>query len=43
VAEVAVLFHPAQGQKCDRCWKVLPDVGTHKHPGTCQRCSDALG
>ncbi len=38
-----VEFHPAQGQKCDRCWKVLPDVGTHKHPGTCARCDAALG
>jgi isoleucyl-tRNA synthetase len=43
VPEVAVLFHPARGAKCERCWKVLPDVGTHKHPGTCQRCNDALG
>jgi isoleucyl-tRNA synthetase len=43
VPEVAVLFHPAKGGKCERCWKVLPDVGTHKHPGTCQRCNDALG
>lgn len=39
----AVRFRLSQGQKCERCWKVLPDVGTHKHPGTCQRCSDALG
>jgi isoleucyl-tRNA synthetase len=43
VPDVAVLFHPAKGAKCERCWKVLPDVGTHKHPGTCKRCSDALG
>ncbi|AZL58432.1 isoleucine--tRNA ligase [Tabrizicola piscis] len=43
VPDVAVLFHPAHGAKCERCWRVLPDVGTHKHPGTCQRCSDALG
>lgn len=43
VPEVAVLFHPARGQKCDRCWKVLPDVGTHQHPGTCRRCNAALG
>ena len=43
VPGVAVTFHPAQGQKCERCWKVLPDVGTHKHPGTCARCSQALG
>jgi isoleucyl-tRNA synthetase len=43
VPNVAVVFGPAKGAKCERCWKVLPDVGTHKHPGTCQRCSDALG
>jgi isoleucyl-tRNA synthetase len=43
VPYVAVQFEPAKGQKCERCWKVLPDVGTHKHPGTCQRCNDALG
>ncbi|WP_374642641.1 isoleucine--tRNA ligase [Tabrizicola sp.] len=43
VPEVAVVFHPAAGTKCERCWKVLPDVGTHKHAGTCQRCNDALG
>ena len=38
-----VIFHPAKGQKCERCWRVLPDVGTHKHAGTCARCNDALG
>jgi isoleucyl-tRNA synthetase len=43
VPDVAVLFHPAPGHKCDRCWRVLPDVGTHKHPGTCARCDAALG
>ncbi|KAF0115020.1 MAG: isoleucyl-tRNA synthetase [Rhodobacteraceae bacterium] len=43
VPQVAVVFEPAKGGKCERCWRVLPDVGTHKHPGTCQRCNDALG
>ncbi|WP_309666701.1 isoleucine--tRNA ligase, partial [Tabrizicola sp.] len=43
VPGVGVVFELAPGEKCERCWKVLPDVGTHKHPGTCQRCSDALG
>jgi isoleucyl-tRNA synthetase len=42
VPDVAVLFHPAPGQKCERCWRVLPDVCAHKHPGTCARCSGAL-
>ncbi|QYX56692.1 isoleucine--tRNA ligase [Roseovarius sp. SCSIO 43702] len=40
---VAVVFEKAAGRKCQRCWKVLPDVGAHAHPETCKRCSDALG
>ncbi len=40
---VGVVFELAPGHKCQRCWKVLPDVGTHKHPGTCARCDAALG
>ncbi|TQS73211.1 isoleucine--tRNA ligase [Rhodobacteraceae bacterium] len=43
IADIAVVFERAQGEKCERCWKILPDVGTHKHPKTCQRCNDALG
>ncbi len=34
-AEIA----PAPGQKCDRCWRVLTEVGHHaKHPSLCLRC-----
>ncbi|MGP6088233.1 isoleucine--tRNA ligase [Antarctobacter jejuensis] len=40
---VTVVFEKADGAKCQRCWKILPDVGTHSHPGTCKRCNDALG
>ena len=43
VAGVAVVFREAAGEKCERCWKVLPDVGTHAHAGTCARCDEALG
>lgn len=29
----------AEGEKCVRCWHVLPDVNTHAdHPGLCSRC-----
>ena len=42
VADVAVVFAPAPGGKCARCWQVLPDVGTHAHPQTCARCDAAL-
>ncbi len=40
---VGVVFEKAEGEKCQRCWKVLPDVGTHGHDGTCKRCDEALG
>ncbi|WGI22590.1 isoleucine--tRNA ligase [Amylibacter sp. IMCC11727] len=39
---VAVVFDTADGEKCQRCWKILPDVGTHSHAGVCGRCEDAL-
>ena len=42
VAEVAVVFGLAEGDKCQRCWKILPDVGTHAHAATCARCDEAL-
>ncbi|MFP4274509.1 MAG: zinc finger domain-containing protein [Paracoccaceae bacterium] len=32
----------AEGEKCQRCWKILPDVGSHAHPGVCGRCDAAL-
>ncbi|TNC75022.1 isoleucine--tRNA ligase [Rubellimicrobium roseum] len=42
VPDVAVIFAEAGGEKCQRCWKILPDVGTHPHPHTCARCDEAL-
>ncbi len=42
VEGVGVVFEKAAGEKCQRCWKILPDVGTHDHPGTCERCDGAL-
>ena len=43
VPGVGVVFELAEGEKCQRCWKILPDVGSHSHEGTCQRCDAALG
>jgi len=42
VPEVGVVVNTADGEKCARCWKVLPDVGNHAHPDVCGRCSDAV-
>ena len=40
---LGVIFAKAEGEKCQRCWKILEDVGSHSHPGTCARCDAALG
>ena len=39
---VAVVHRMAEGGKCARCWKVLPDVGSHESAGTCGRCDAHL-
>ncbi|MCA3415384.1 MAG: isoleucine--tRNA ligase, partial [Roseomonas sp.] len=39
VADAAAVFRPAPGAKCDRCWRVLPEVGEcSAHPTLCRRC-----
>ncbi len=42
VPGVAVAFAMAEGEKCARCWKILPDVGQHAAPQTCARCSGVV-
>ena len=33
----------APGQKCERCWRVLPEVGESlKHPKLCRRCCEVV-
>ncbi len=33
----------APGNKCARCWRVLPEVGRQAaHPALCERCTDAV-
>ncbi|MGM0586645.1 MAG: isoleucine--tRNA ligase, partial [Pseudomonadota bacterium] len=43
VAGVAVVPRHAEGAKCARCWKVLPDVGEHGPAGLCGRCAEVIG
>jgi isoleucyl-tRNA synthetase len=42
IGGVAVTFAMAEGEKCARCWQILPDVGSHAHAHTCARCDAAL-
>ncbi|MEM1421431.1 MAG: isoleucine--tRNA ligase [Pseudomonadota bacterium] len=39
---VGVVVAKADGLKCQRCWKVLPDVGLHQVPGVCGRCAEVV-
>jgi isoleucyl-tRNA synthetase len=39
---IGVVFERADGRKCARCWRVLPDVGTHEHADLCARCDAAV-
>ncbi len=41
-SDIGVVFAKATGEKCQRCWKILPDVGSHSHAGVCGRCDAAL-
>jgi len=41
--EVSVQVEAAQGAKCERCWKILPSVGTDgEHPTLCARCAKVI-
>jgi isoleucyl-tRNA synthetase len=43
VPGIAVRIIRAAGDKCERCWQVLPEVGRHPvHSALCHRCVDAV-
>ncbi|MBS0271955.1 MAG: isoleucine--tRNA ligase [Proteobacteria bacterium] len=43
VPGVSVSVSLALGEKCGRCWKVLPEVGQVKiHPDLCHRCAEVV-
>ena len=40
---IGVRVSLAQGEKCQRCWRVLPEVGDNPtHPDLCGRCAEAV-
>jgi isoleucyl-tRNA synthetase len=43
VPGAGVVFAHAKGDKCARCWMILPEVGHNSDPNLCNRCSDAVG
>jgi isoleucyl-tRNA synthetase len=43
VAEVGVRVTTAAGNRCERCWKVLPEVGQVRgHSDLCRRCAGVV-
>ncbi|MBV9330480.1 MAG: isoleucine--tRNA ligase, partial [Alphaproteobacteria bacterium] len=43
IAGVAVSFHHAEGDKCARCWMILPEVGSQAvSADLCARCAAAV-
>ena len=41
--DVGVRVSPAPGERCERCWRVLPEVGqVPGHPDLCRRCADVI-
>lgn len=42
VPNVAVKHIHASGHKCQRCWKILPEVGSQNLGDVCQRCHDVV-
>jgi isoleucyl-tRNA synthetase len=44
VPGIGVRVGPALGERCERCWRVLPVVGhAAGHADLCGRCADAVG
>jgi len=41
VADIQVAFNNAEGDKCQRCWKILPEV-TENDNNLCHRCNDFI-
>ena len=39
---IAVVPATAAGEKCHRCWKILPEVGTLADKNLCARCHDIV-
>ena len=42
VRGIGVVVELAEGQKCGRCWKILPEVGAQREPDLCKRCDEVV-
>jgi isoleucyl-tRNA synthetase len=43
VQGLAVAVSKAEGEKCERCWMIHPQLGTNpEHPTLCPRCTETI-
>lgn len=42
VKGVGAVVELAEGNKCSRCWKILPEVGQQTHEDLCKRCDTVI-
>ena len=43
VPDIGVVVSLGPGERCERCWRVLPEVGhVPGHDDLCQRCADVI-
>ncbi len=43
LADIGVRVSPATGERCERCWRVLPEVGqVPGHADLCRRCAEVI-
>ena len=42
VKGIGAVVEIAEGQKCDRCWKTLPEVGESNQNSLCKRCDEVI-
>ncbi|HUZ75495.1 MAG TPA: isoleucine--tRNA ligase [Stellaceae bacterium] len=42
VPNVGVRVRRAAGEKCQRCWRILPEVGSAQPDDLCRRCTEAV-
>ncbi len=43
VKELGIIVEKAEGNKCERCWQILPEVGASEvHPSLCERCETVI-
>lgn len=40
IPEIGVVVNPSEGGKCQRCWRILPEVNEEKD--ICHRCEEAI-